>query len=147
MDRHLVTPLALTLTLLLLLRGPLLVGAGPPDWISPEILEMVQADKARCMGEHGTTEALIEEVNQGHLPDDKAITCYMYCLFEAFSLVDEDGELEVEMLVGFLPENMQGVASELIDACAKEQGTDVCNKMYVVAKCVQQRRPDLWFMI
>nr|UHN91809.1 general odorant binding protein 4 [Quadrastichus mendeli] len=141
MDRH------LCCALVICLQALVFVSAGPPDWISPEILEMVQSDKARCMGEHGTTEALIEEVNQGHLPNDRAITCYMYCLFEAFSLVDEDGELEVEMLVGFLPEHMQEVANELIEACAKESGSDVCEKMYAVAKCVQQRRPDLWFMI
>ncbi|XP_001600769.1 general odorant-binding protein 69a [Nasonia vitripennis] len=124
-----------------------LVRAGPPDWISAEILEMVQSDKGRCMAEHGTTEALIDDVNKGNLPNDKAITCYMYCLFEAFSLVDEEANIEVEMLVGFLPEHMQAVANELIDVCAKLDGADVCDKMYVMAKCVMEKRPDLWFML
>ena len=57
--------------------------------------------------------------------------------------MDDDAEIEVEMLVGFLPESMQGVAMELLEACAKEQGTDPCNKMYKMGKCVQAKRPDV----
>ncbi|KAJ8664399.1 hypothetical protein QAD02_006061 [Eretmocerus hayati] len=119
----------------------------PADFITPEIMEMIRPDKERCMAEHGTTEELIQEVNDGHLPDDRRITCYAFCLFEAFSLIDDEGTLEVEMLIGFIPDEYKAVAHDLIEHCAHETGTDVCNKMYKMAKCVQAKRPDLWFMI
>ena len=60
-----------------------------------------------------------------------------------FIKVDEDGDLEVEMLVGFMPENMQEAGLELIEHCAHLPGADVCDKMYQRAKCVQEKRPDV----
>lgn len=57
--------------------------------------------------------------------------------------VDDDANIEVEMLVGFLPEHMQAVANELIDTCAKVQAADVCDRMYLMAKCVMEKRPDV----
>ncbi|KAL7290212.1 hypothetical protein TKK_0015918 [Trichogramma kaykai] len=124
-----------------------LVTAGRPDFVTDEILEMVAGDKARCMKEHGTTESMIDAVNEGNIMNDRAITCYMYCLFEAFSLVDEDGILEVEMLVGFLPENMQASAEVIVNSCIDENPGDVCDKMYATSKCIYDKRPDLWFML
>nr|QDJ95961.1 odorant-binding protein 18 [Encarsia formosa] len=123
------------------------ISANRPDFITDEVMEMIKDDKARCMAEHGTTEALIDEVNNGHLPNDKALTCYMFCLFEAFSLVDEDANLEVDMLIGFLPESMQSIAHDLIEKCAHKSGADPCDKIFNMAKCVQDERPDLWFMV
>ncbi|XP_014213665.1 pheromone-binding protein-related protein 6-like [Copidosoma floridanum] len=124
------------------------VSAGKrPDFVTDEMMEIVRPDKEKCMAEHGTTEDLIDEVNDGHLQDNRAITCYMHCLFEAFSLIDDDGELEVEMLVGFIPEEFKAVAEDLIEHCAHLKGTDPCNTMFVMAKCVQDKRPDLWFMV
>nr|ASA40279.1 OBP5 [Trichogramma japonicum] len=124
-----------------------MITAGRPDFVTDEILEMVASDKARCMKEHGTTESMIDAVNEGNMVNDRAITCYMYCLFEAFSLVDEDGTLEVEMLVGFLPENIQASAETVISFCSEQSADDVCDKMYDTAKCIADKRPDLWFMV
>ncbi|XP_014221575.1 general odorant-binding protein 69a-like [Trichogramma pretiosum] len=125
----------------------LVVYAKRPEYITDEIMDMISNDKNRCMAEYGTTEALIDQVNDGHIPNDRAITCYMYCMFESFSLVDEDGEIEIEMLVGFIPEEFQEIAAELIEACATLPGEDVCDKMYKRSSCVQAKRPDLWFMV
>ncbi|XP_063971885.1 general odorant-binding protein 69a [Diachasmimorpha longicaudata] len=124
----------------------LLVSAGRPDFITDDMMAMVADDKARCMSEHGTTEALIDEVNTGALPNNRALTCYMDCLFAAFGVIDE-GELEVDMLVGFLPDHMQDAARDLLETCAKQPGADPCDKVFEIAKCVQAKRPDLWFMI
>ncbi|KZC04404.1 PREDICTED: general odorant-binding protein 69a-like [Dufourea novaeangliae] len=118
-----------------------------PDWVPPEIIEMVQEDKARCMGEHGTQEAQIQEVSAGNLINDKSITCYMYCLMEAFSLVDEDANLETEMLLGILPENLQATAADIMGKCTPTSGSDNCEKIFNLAKCVQAAVPELWFII
>lgn len=92
-----------------------------PDWVPPEVFDLVAEDKARCMSEHGTTQgqqnsrsendqrilkknfeksrsikiifqsslnaAQIDDVDKGNLVNEPSITCYMYCLLEAFSLV------------------------------------------------------------
>lgn len=59
------------------------------------------------------------------------------------SQVDEDANLEVDMLIGFLPESMQEVAHDLIEKCAHIGGSDPCDKIYNMAKCVQDKRPDV----
>ncbi|XP_014605087.1 PREDICTED: uncharacterized protein LOC106787327 isoform X3 [Polistes canadensis] len=124
-----------------------IVNAGPPDWVPPEMIEMVAGDKARCMEEHGTSQALIDQVNDGNLVNDRSLSCYMYCMLEAFSLVDEEGNLESEMLLGFIPDNFKEMGTDVLNACAKQDGADGCERVFNVAKCVQQKVPELWFMV
>jgi len=123
------------------------VSAGPPDWIPPEMLEMVQGDKERCMAEHGTSQTLIDEVNDGKLTNDRSLTCYMNCLLDAFSLVDEEGNLEAEMLISVIPAEFQEIGNKILNKCARQDGADACEKIYEVAKCVQGTVPELWFMV
>ncbi|KAH0951263.1 Obp1 [Eciton burchellii] len=123
------------------------VSAGPPDWVPPEMLEMVQGDKKRCMSEHGTTQELIDKVNDGDLLNDRSITCYMFCLLDAFSLVDEEGNLEAEMLISVIPAEFQEIGNKILNKCAVQDGADPCEKIYNVAKCVQGTVPELWFMV
>ncbi|XP_047367285.1 uncharacterized protein LOC124956011 [Vespa velutina] len=123
------------------------VNAGPPDWVPAELLDMVVGDKTRCMEEHGTTQALIDQVNDGNLVNDRSLSCYMFCLLDAFSLVDEEGNLEAEMLLGFLPENLVAQGTDILNACAKQDGADGCERVFKVAQCVQQKVPELWFMV
>ncbi|XP_033213373.1 pheromone-binding protein-related protein 6-like [Belonocnema kinseyi] len=133
--------------LLTIFLHTVLVVAKPPDWIPQEMLDMVQNDKQRCMAEHGTTQELIDKVNEGELPNDRTLTCYMFCLFDSFSLADEDGNIDVDLLVSILPENLQAPAGEVFGACNNQPGADICDKMYNIGKCAQTKRPDLWFMI
>ncbi|KYN41523.1 Pheromone-binding protein-related protein 1 [Trachymyrmex septentrionalis] len=119
------------------------VSAGPPDWIPAEMLEMVQADKERCMAEHGTSQVSIDEVNDGKLSNDRSITCYMNCLLDAFSLVDEEGNLEADMLISVIPEQFQEIGNKILNKCAKQDGADACEKIYEVAKCVQGTVPEV----
>ncbi|KOC66869.1 Pheromone-binding protein-related protein 1, partial [Habropoda laboriosa] len=114
-----------------------------PDWIPPEIFDMVADDKARCMGEHGTTQAQIDEVDKGTVLDNPSITCYMYCLLEAFSLVDEEANIDTDMLLGLLPENLQDRAESILGQCTPTTGSDNCNKIYNLATCVQKLAPDV----
>ncbi|CAK9819635.1 General odorant-binding protein 69a [Anthophora plagiata] len=123
-----------------------LVSAAP-DWVPPEIFEMVADDKARCMGEHGTTQAQIDEVDQGKLENNPSITCYMYCLLEAFSLVDDEGNLDADMMLGLLPESLQERAESIVGQCTPTTGTDNCNKIFNLASCVQKLAPDVWFIL
>ncbi|XP_076376470.1 odorant binding protein 1 [Megalopta genalis] len=118
-----------------------------PDWVPPEIIDMVQDDKQRCMEEHGTSEAMIQEVAQGKISSDRSITCYMYCLLEAFSLVDDEANLETDMLMGILPEHLQDLAEQILGKCNPAAGSDNCEKMYNLAVCVQQAVPEMWFIV
>ena len=118
-----------------------------PDWVPPEVLDMVQDDKERCMGEHGTSQGQIDAVGSGNIVNEPSITCYMYCLLEAFSLVDEDGNLETDMLLGLLPDKFQDTAVEVLDKCTPTTGSDNCEKMFNLAKCVYSAVPELWFIV
>ncbi|XP_017754774.1 PREDICTED: general odorant-binding protein 69a-like [Eufriesea mexicana] len=118
-----------------------------PDWMPPEILDMAKEDKIRCMSEHGTTQEQINDVEKGTIPNDPSITCYMYCLLEAFSLVDDEGNLDEDMLMGVLPDNFQELANSILKTCLPTHGSDNCDKIYNLAKCIQSSAPDIWFMI
>lgn len=133
--------------LLLIGTQALFARAGPPDWVPQDLIDMVQGDKERCMAEHGTTQALIDKVNDGVLENDRAISCYMYCLLDAFTLVDEEGNLEAEMLISFLPDDLKAQGTDILNKCAKQDGADGCEKTFNVAKCVQSTVPELWFMV
>nr|AQN78387.1 odorant-binding protein 9 [Meteorus pulchricornis] len=130
-----------------ILMPTFLVSAKLPDWVSDDMIEMVAEDKARCLGETGATQGLIDEVNEGKLPTDKSLACYMYCLFESLSLVDEDGVLDYEMIAGFLPDDMQSTATNILGACAAQPGADNCEKMYNIGVCVQAKDPSMFFML
>ncbi|RLZ02146.1 Odorant binding protein 4 [Cephus cinctus] len=124
-----------------------MIYADLPDWVTPEMTDMVKDDKIRCMNEHGTDEEMIVRANDGDLVDDRKLKCYMYCLMESFGLVDTDGEFEMELLIGFLPENLQDVARNAMNACADEGGDDPCEKVYMHSLCIYKRNPQLWFLI
>ncbi|XP_034946448.1 general odorant-binding protein 69a-like isoform X2 [Chelonus insularis] len=96
------------------------ISAKLPDWVTPEMVAMVADDKAKCMAVHGTTQDLIDSVNDGNIPNDPKITCYMYCLFESFSVIDEDGQLEAEMLAGLFPEDIQAKGLKVLPPCATQ---------------------------
>ncbi|XP_076175592.1 odorant binding protein 1 [Ptiloglossa arizonensis] len=118
-----------------------------PDWVPPELMDMVQDDKQRCMAEHGTTQAQIDDVSNGNLVDDKSITCYMYCLLEAFSLVDEDGQLDTDMLLGVLPEHFHDLAVDILGKCTPTTGADNCDKVLNLGRCIYTAVPDMWFIV
>nr|XP_012136538.1 PREDICTED: general odorant-binding protein 69a-like isoform X3 [Megachile rotundata] len=125
---------------------------------------MIADDKSRCMSEHGTKQEEIDEVSAGVIKNEPSITCYMYCMLEAFSLVsfrddrlssslsqrklfcfqvDDEAQLETEMMVGLLPESLQDKANNVLSKCTPTSGTDNCNKIFNLATCVQQSAPDV----
>ncbi|XP_012277309.1 pheromone-binding protein-related protein 6 [Orussus abietinus] len=124
-----------------------LVSAKVPDWVTPEMLAMVKDDKETCMSTHSTTQDMIDQVDNGFVPDIRSLKCYMHCLFEAISMIDEDGNLEVELMTGMLPENMQDDARNVLDKCSKEDGADECEKVYNIATCIGKANPKLMVII
>lgn len=49
--------------------------------------------------------AMIDEVNNGNFPNEKALTCYVYCMMEAFSIVSEFSQYRLNVYLAFLYEN------------------------------------------
>lgn len=124
------------------------VSADLPDFVTPEMIEMVQDDKVRCMDKFGTDQGMIDQVNAGNILNDPKLTCYMHCLFESFGVIDEDsGDFEYEMLVGFFPENVQEQGRDILGGCADQVGSDLCDKVYKIATCIQAKAPSMWFML
>ncbi|XP_066593442.1 general odorant-binding protein 69a-like [Prorops nasuta] len=136
-----------TLVVLLGLQRSLHVRAERPSWITDEIVEMLATDKKNCMAEHGTTEEQIDSVNNGQAPVDRSITCYMYCMFDTFAVVDEDGVLDWETLSSFFPEEIQQKATAAFKACHAPSGDDNCDKMKNLAQCIYEHDPSMLFMV
>ncbi|KAG6803427.1 odorant binding protein 1 precursor [Apis mellifera caucasica] len=140
------TKQAFIYSLALLCLHAIFVNAAP-DWVPPEVFDLVAEDKARCMSEHGTTQAQIDDVDKGNLVNEPSITCYMYCLLEAFSLVDDEANVDEDIMLGLLPDQLQERAQSVMGKCLPTSGSDNCNKIYNLAKCVQESAPDVWFVI
>ncbi|XP_043482799.1 pheromone-binding protein-related protein 6-like [Leptopilina heterotoma] len=118
-----------------------------PEWIPPEMMDMVKGDKTRCMNEHGTTEAMIQDASEGKFIDDHSLSCYMFCLFDAFSLADEDGNVDADLLSSLMPEKIQAIALEVFGTCGDIGADNPCDKFYKMAVCAYAKRPDIWFMV
>ncbi|XP_051156107.1 general odorant-binding protein 69a-like [Leptopilina boulardi] len=118
-----------------------------PEWLPPDMMDMVQGDKNRCMSEHGTSQAVIDDASEGKFIEDRSLSCYMYCLFESFSLADEDGNVDADLLSSLMPEHIQTAALDVFGACGNAAGSDPCDKFYKMAVCAYAKRPDIWFMI
>ncbi|XP_043283074.1 general odorant-binding protein 69a-like [Venturia canescens] len=124
------------------------VSADLPDFVTPEIIEMVHDDKIRCMDKFGTDQGMIDQVNTGTILNDPKLTCYMHCLFESFGVIDEDsGDFEYEMLLGFFPDDIQAQGRDILSSCAEQDGADLCDKVYKIATCIQAKAPTMWFML
>nr|QHN69066.1 odorant binding protein 9 [Sirex nitobei] len=125
----------------------ILIRAKLPDWAPPDIIELVAEDKKRCMDEHKVDQATIDKADNGDIPNEQNIKCYMHCMMESFSVVDEDGEIEEETFVGFLPEQFQTKARQSLSACANKGGADPCDKLYNTMMCFIPLAPELWYVL
>nr|UVB79200.1 odorant-binding protein 10 [Heortia vitessoides] len=116
--------------------------------VSDEIKEIIQHVHNECVGKTGVAEEDIQNCEKGIFKEDKKLKCYMFCLMEEASLVDDDGAVDYDMMVSIIPEKYYERASNMIFAC-KHLDTpdkDKCQRAFDVHKCSYDRDPDFYFL-
>ncbi|XP_026319965.1 general odorant-binding protein 83a-like isoform X2 [Hyposmocoma kahamanoa] len=115
---------------------------------SDEIKEIIQHIHNECVGKTGAAEEDIQNCENGIFKDDPKLKCYMFCLLEEASLVDDDGIVDYDMMISLIPEDYYDPVSKMIFTC-KHLDTpdkDKCQRAFDVHKCSYEKNPDLYFL-
>nr|QYL00045.1 OBP20 [Eupeodes corollae] len=96
----------------------------------------------RCQKEIGVDEALIAQSNNGNLPNDRKLQCYIHCLFQKTGLIDENNIIHLEHMIEILPTEMQEIIERLISSCGTKHGADPCETAYLTVKCYFDADPE-----
>ncbi|XP_053619309.1 general odorant-binding protein 83a [Plodia interpunctella] len=124
------------------------LGAKHKPVFSEEIKEIIQHVHNECVGKTGVAEEDIANCENGIFKDDEKLKCYMFCLLEEASLVDDDDSVDYDMLVSLIPEEYSERASKMIFGCKHLDTNDKnkCQRAFDVHKCSYDKDPDFYFL-
>uniref|UniRef100_A0A1L8DPG7 Putative odorant-binding protein 1 n=2 Tax=Nyssomyia neivai TaxID=330878 RepID=A0A1L8DPG7_9DIPT len=115
-----------------------------------DVLEEYRPMRQQCMAESGATELIVEEFSNGdHLSpiDDRALKCYMNCIFHKAEVVDDTGHVHFEKLRGKVPDDLKDIGYPMLSKCVDPIGEDLCEKAYWLHKCFKQADPVHYFLV
>ncbi|XP_055608805.1 general odorant-binding protein 69a [Uranotaenia lowii] len=134
-----VSPLLLLLAFLLLQiahvdRGALAAGEiEVPDYVRrpAKILHNI------CLAESGASEELLMQCMDGSLHQDRAVKCYIYCLFDKIDVIDEaTNRIMLDRLAPLSPDaDIKNLLHQLTTSCGHMKLEDSCDAAFEVAKC------------
>ncbi|XP_037031077.1 general odorant-binding protein 83a-like isoform X1 [Bradysia coprophila] len=70
-----------------------------------------------CKAETNVSEDLIEKSKGGYLPDDKALQCYIECLFRTVGLYDDAGNIRFDDVAHIIPTEIKEKLDNVTAAC------------------------------
>ncbi|CAD7090618.1 unnamed protein product [Hermetia illucens] len=100
-----------------------------------------------CVAKTGVTEEAIKEFSDGEIHEDEALKCYMNCLFHEAGLVNDDGQVDLEMLYAMLPDNLKEIALNMGKQCMTPQGDNLCEKAWWFHQCWKKADPKHYFLV
>lgn len=77
----------------------------------------------------------------------------MHCVFKEVKLIDADGNLNLDKLVGhleFIGEEVSRIAMQMGKPCLRPEGNTPCERVYWYHKCWKTNDPKveiIWFII
>ncbi|ETN64065.1 odorant binding protein, antennal [Anopheles darlingi] len=101
-----------------------------------------------CVSESGASEELLRQCLDGTIHADKAVQCYIHCLFDKIGVIEpETGRIFLEWLTDMLPTDMlptdmQHAIAHLTRECGHIVTEDKCNTAYQTAKCYFSAHED-----
>nr|QLI62026.1 odorant-binding protein 23 [Streltzoviella insularis] len=115
---------------------------------SEEIKEIIQHVHNECVGKTGVAEEDITNCENGIFKEDVKLKCYMFCLLEEASLVDDDGIVDYDMMVSLIPEQYYDRVTKMIYSCKHldTEDKDKCQRAFDVHKCSYEKDPSFYFL-
>ncbi|XP_075971949.1 general odorant-binding protein 83a-like [Anticarsia gemmatalis] len=137
-----------TLPISFLLLAVVYAGKDKPIF-SEEINEIIQQVHDECKGKTGTIEEDIANCENGIFKEDQKLKCYMFCLLEEASLVDENDMVDYDMMFSMIPEPYNERYQKTILACKHEDtmDKDKCQRAFDVHRCSYKVDPDMYFLL
>ncbi|XP_073957738.1 general odorant-binding protein 83a-like [Choristoneura fumiferana] len=123
-------------------------GGKDTPVFSDEIKEIIQHVHNECVSKTGATEEDIANCENGIFKEDPKLKCYMFCLMEEASLVDENDNVDYDMMVSLIPEQYFDRVTKIILGC-KHLDTpdkDKCQRAFDVHKCSYEKDPHFYFL-
>ncbi|KAJ1528312.1 hypothetical protein ONE63_006734 [Megalurothrips usitatus] len=96
-----------------------------------------------CMGETGVDAAALDGCLSGNFPDDPKLKCYMKCVYQQMTVMDDDGMVDADMMLTMLPEDIQPKAEGILNACKDVHGADACDNAMLFNKCLYAKAPEV----
>lgn len=92
------------------------------------------AYQTKCICQTGVQQDVVDEFYEhGRMPNDPCFKCFLSCLAINVQVVTPNtGDVNVERLA----ENFDHLDFQLVEKCSKFVEPDVCQKVYLVAKCI-----------
>nr|ANA52575.1 odorant binding protein 1 [Bradysia odoriphaga]AWC08412.1 odorant-binding protein 1 [Bradysia odoriphaga] len=112
----------------------------------PEFLKALQPIHDVCVAKHGVTDEAIQQFSDGEIHEDEAMKCYMNCLFHEARVVDENGEVHLEMVHELLPESMKDIALNMGKKCLYPKGETQCDRAFWLHSCWKKADPKHYFL-
>nr|UDM59898.1 putative odorant binding protein 11 [Corcyra cephalonica] len=112
-----------------------------------EMAELAKMLHDNCGEEVGVDLSLVDKVNAGAdlMPDPK-LKCYIKCIMETAGMMS-DGEMDVEAVLGLLPEDLSKKNGDLLRTCGTKKGADDCDTAYLTQVCWQKGNKADYFLI
>nr|WBU77195.1 odorant-binding protein [Odontothrips loti] len=99
-----------------------------------------------CVGETGVAEAAIDGCLSGNFADDPKLKCYMKCVYQQMTVMDDDGLVDADMMLTMLPEEIQPKAEPILMACKDVHGSDACDNAMLFNKCLYAKAPEYYLL-
>ncbi|XP_050666317.1 general odorant-binding protein 83a-like [Leptidea sinapis] len=116
--------------------------------LSDEIKEIIEHVHNECVAKTAVAEVDIANCENGIFKEDNKLKCYMFCLLEEGSLVDDDGNVDYDLMISLIPEQYTERVTKMIFAC-KHLDTpdkDKCQRAFDVHQCSYKQDPNFYFL-
>ncbi|CAH1111283.1 unnamed protein product [Psylliodes chrysocephalus] len=143
----------ISLTILLILLGGEAFAKSKVhdvfEEIPNELKFMLKALHDICRDQCGITEASIDEIRVGQLKNDKKIKKYMSCIWLQSTMMDELGNLNIDLLHDLCPASLKDKVPKIHIDCHKKQPakSPLEDLIFGMEDCVYKTNPEAYIMI
>nr|AWC08429.1 odorant-binding protein 18 [Bradysia odoriphaga] len=95
-----------------------------------------------CQAETNVSEDLIEQSKGGYLPEDKALQCYIDCLFRTTGLYDAGGNIKFDDVYHIMPTEIKEKVDAVTAVCKTIHGSNQCERAWLTVKCYFDADPE-----
>ncbi|KAJ2940017.1 hypothetical protein O0L34_g14048 [Tuta absoluta] len=121
--------------------------AGPARGMDDEMAELAKMVRDNCAEEIGVDIALLTAVdNGGDLQPDPKLKCYIKCTMETAGMMS-DGVVDVDAVLGLLPEALKARSEGHIRKCDTQKGADDCDTAFKTQQCWQNASKKDYFLV
>nr|AUF72974.1 odorant-binding protein [Anoplophora chinensis] len=113
---------------------------------TPKLLEQVKALHDTCASQSGADDGLIGKIKKGDFVDDPKIKSYMKCGLTELGVMDDKGEISVDMVPELIPAKYVSESVANTKTCTGKT-KDIANledRVFAFFKCYHDLNPEIF---